>query len=81
MLQVQRNTIPRDRWLAIPESGNRLPDAIKIGIMEFPGHFQMGPETVENLLKPGLACKLLGADFFLMIDVVLLDLAGPNDGD
>ena len=27
-----------------------------------------------NLLKPGLACELLGADFLLMIDAVLLSL-------
>ena len=31
---------------------------------------------VENLFKLALACKFLGANFFLVIDVVLLELVG-----
>ena len=49
-------------------------DAMKIGVPELPGNVQTGPEMVEHRLKLKLAGKCLGADFFPMIDVVLLDL-------
>jgi hypothetical protein len=47
---------------------------MKIGVAESPGHAQMCPEMVENLLKPALACKFLGANSFLVINMVLFDL-------
>ena len=34
----------------------------------------MSPRMIENLFEPALACEFLGADFVLMIDVVLLAL-------
>ena len=49
-------------------------DAMTISIEEFPGQVQMRQEMVENLLKPALACNFFGADLFLVIDAVLLDL-------
>ena len=35
---------------------------------------QMSPEMVENLFEPAVASEFFGADFVLMVDVVLLDL-------
>ena len=52
-------------------------NTMKISVAEFPGHVQMCPERDGNLLKPVLTCKCLGANFFLVINVVLLDLLDP----
>jgi hypothetical protein len=49
-------------------------DAMKVCVAEFPGHVEMCPDMVENLLEPALTSKFLGADFVVMIYVVLLDL-------
>ena len=34
----------------------------------------MSPQMMQNLLKPALACELLGADFVFVVDMVLLEL-------
>jgi hypothetical protein len=47
---------------------------MKIGVAEFPGHVQMRPYMVENLLEPALTREFLGAKLVLVIDVILLDL-------
>jgi hypothetical protein len=44
---------------------------MKIGIAQFRGHVQMCREMVENLTKQmPLTCKVLGANFVLVIDVI-----------
>ena len=35
-------------------------DTAQIGVPEFPCEVQMGPQMVENLFEPALACELLG---------------------
>jgi hypothetical protein len=49
-------------------------DTLEIGIPWFPGQAQMRPKMVQDLFEPALTGEFLGANFVLVIDVVLLDL-------
>jgi hypothetical protein len=45
---------------------------VKISIAQFLGQVQVRPDIMENLLEPTLTSKLLGADFVVLVDVVVL---------
>jgi hypothetical protein len=49
-------------------------NTVEVGILWFPGQARMRPKMVWDLFEPALTGEFLGANFALVIDVILLDL-------